>query len=169
MGMKTRGLYPSCSEGTVMSKSTRNFVIFMRNCESLPSRNGFQILQLFSSAFPSHLIQLMCFNLAWLFQGVRRAWGGSRIALSYKLLPEDITDVKENATFLGKIESSHLSNNGTFSWEKLALCVIRIYNRKKYTLKVLKDETKTLIDKHFAEELFHNQYLRWLVNSQDIW
>lgn len=126
-------------------------------------------LQLFSSAFPNRLIQLMCFNLAWLFQGVRRAWGGSRIALSYKLLPEDITDVKENATFLGKIESSHLSNNGTFSWEKLALCVIRIYNRKKYTLKVLKDETKTLIDKHFAKELFHNQYLRWLVNSQDIW
>lgn len=72
-------------------------------------------LQIFSSAFPSHLSQLVCFNLAGLFQGVRRAGGGSQIALSYKLPPEDILDVKENATFLGRIDSAHLSNNGTFS------------------------------------------------------
>lgn len=55
-------------------------------------------LQAFSSALPSHLIQLVCFNLAGLFQGVRGACGGSQIALSYKLPPEDRTDVKENAT-----------------------------------------------------------------------
>lgn len=75
---------------------------------------GLSDLQLFSSAFLRHLIQLMCFNLAWLFQGVPRARGGSQIALSCKLLPEDIADVKENATFLGRIESSHISNNVHF-------------------------------------------------------
>lgn len=91
-------------------------------------------LHLFSSAFPSLLVQLMCFNLARFFQGVLRVWGGSQIALSCKL-PEDVIDVKENATFLGRVASSHLSNNGTFSlcypWEKLVLYVVRIYNRKK--------------------------------------
>lgn len=72
-------------------------------------------LPVFSSAFLSPLTQLVCFNLAGLFQGVQRARGGSQIVLSYKLPPEDIIDVKENATFLGRMDSSHLSNNGTFS------------------------------------------------------